>query len=199
MRSKIIFMIILLGLCGFIFLMPDTEPDAHLPSYDNRMQEDHAPTPFTSKEIAEACSTGLEMKYMIEQKGKAPFYQITWFTNSDSEGTDFEATTTDLDGNILQEQTAHATWLELQAHASFPEKDCVINLATIELEMSGKLHCWLYTVKKDGGISKLWFARNLPGPPVLFEQYKGGKRVYRMSLVRNSYLDELEDSESETQ
>jgi len=42
-------------------------------------------------------------------------------------------------------------------------------------------------------LSKLWFARNLPGPPVLFERYKNGKRTYRMSLVRNSYLDSLEE------
>jgi len=147
MRSKIIFTIVVVLLLGFILLSQHSAPEAHLPPYSNRMQEDHAPTPFTSKEIAAVCSTGLETKYMIEQRGKAPFYQITWFVNSDTEGTDFEATITDLDGNIQEEKTAHATWLELQAHASFPEKNCVITLDTIELKMSGKFHCWLYTVK----------------------------------------------------
>ena len=195
MRPGQIMMMIVLVICGFIFLFPVSEDTPHLPSYDNRMQADHAPTPFSSKEIARVCATGLEMKYMIEQQGKPAVYQITWFTNSDFEGSDFEDTTTDLDGNVLEEKQAHATWLELQAHASFPEKDCVITMDTITLEC-GTFNCWLYTVKGKDGVSRLWFAGNLPGPPVLYEQLKNGNRTFRMTLIRNSYLDTLQSGEN---
>ena len=191
MRPKLTLMVIFVVLSGFTFLIPESDNTPHLPSYDNRMKEDHAPTPFTSKEIAQACSTGLEMKYKVEQKGKSTVYQITWFTNTDFKGSDFEVTTTDLDGNVLDEKQAYATWQSLQSHASFPEKDCVITLETIKLD-SGKFNCWLYTVKGKNEVSKFWFARNLPGPPVLYKQFKNGKRTFRMTLVRNSYLNSLE-------
>ena len=192
MKSRRIFVMIVLLLFGYIFLLSVSDDTSHLPSYDNRMKEDHAPTPFTSKEIAQVCSTGLELKYKIEKQGKPTVYEITWFTNSDFEGSDFEITTTNLEGSVLEEKSAHATWQSLQSHASFPEKICVITLETIKLD-SGEFKCWLYTVKREDGVSKLWFARNLPGPPVLYEQFKNGKRAYRMSLIRNSYLDELEE------
>ena len=187
-------MIIFFVLCCFIFLLSVSENTPHLPSYDNRMKEDHAPTPFTSKEIAKVCSTGLELKYKIEEQGKPPVYQITWFTNSDFKGSDFEVTTTDLDGNVLEEKQAHATWQALQSHASFPEKDCVITLETLKLDC-GKFNCWLYTVKGKDSVSRLWFARNLPGPPILYEQFRNGKLTFRMTLIRNSYLDSLESDE----
>lgn len=187
-------MMIVLVMCGFIFLLPVSDNTPHLPSYDNRMKEDHAPTPFSSKEIARVCSTGLELKYKIEQQGKPTVYQITWFTNSDFRGSDIEVTTTNMEGAVLEEKSAHATWLSLQSHASFPEKDCVITLETLKLEC-GKFNCWLYTVKGDGGVSRFWFARNLPGPPVLYEQLKNGKQIYLMTLIRNSYLDTLQSNE----
>jgi hypothetical protein len=150
----------------------------------NRMKPDHAPTPFSAEEIYKGCPSGRITKYLIEIPGKPKHFSISKFVNSSESGTDFEGYTTDLEGKRMgDKQTSHAKWIELQAHASFPEIDTTISSETIKIP-AGEFACLLYTVKSTKGLKKLWFAKKLPGPPVKFEQFQEGKRVYYMVLVK---------------
>ncbi len=163
--------------------------DSKLPPDGNRMKKDHAPTPFTAEEIRLGCPDGRKTKYKIEIPGKPFHYQITTFVNATPETAGFEMTTLDKDGNTIgQMQTATATWSELQTHASFPQSRTKIENASYTTA-AGAFDCWYYHVtgEKDGKpvISKYYFAKKLPGPPIYFIQETDGSPTFTMTLVEN--------------
>ena len=154
----------------------------------NRMKTDHAPTPFSAEEIRKGCPDGRLTSYLIEIPGKPNSYSMTRFVEPNREQTGFENWTTNLQGKIIgKPKRIDAKWRDLQAHASYPEKFTSIALDKITIP-AGSFECLRYSVQMEGDLKKLWFARALPGPPVKFEHYKNGSRVFSMILVKNEVL-----------
>lgn len=157
------------------------------PPLANQLKPDHAPTPFSAQEIREGCPSGHRVVHRIEQVGQDPRIQVTLFVDASADQVGFEVTVTDPDGNSLGNPLrASAKWADLQAHASFPT--AVTTIADEPCQTgAGAFDCWKYTVTQDDGTEqRFWFAKQLPGPPVLFETYKAGERIYRMEMIEQS-------------
>lgn len=157
-----------------------------LPPEANRMQADHAPTPFCADEIRRGCPEGRQDRFRIERAGQPTTFRVVTFTDTSDEGTHFSAQTFDAQGDrIGPDQTATATWVELQGHASFPAERTAITCDTLTTP-AGTFDCWLYAVRPTPGeppvTQRFWFARSLAGPPVRFEQERDGKIAFAMTL-----------------
>ena len=49
---------------------------------------------------------------------------------------------------------------------------------------AGRFRAKLYTVVHGDTVKRLWFATELPGPPVSYTTVKNGKEVLRMTMLR---------------
>jgi hypothetical protein len=150
---------------------------------------DRAPTPFTAEEIRLGCPDGRVTTYKIEIPGKPVHFEVTTFVNGTKETAGFQMIMLDKDGNPMgKKRTATAKWTGLQAHASFPASNTTITQTTYTTP-AGTFDCLLYTVKgeKEGKplISKYYFAKSLPGPPIYFTQETDGTATFIMTLMKN--------------
>ena len=162
--------------------LPSMPPEA------NRMQPDHAPTPFSADEIRAACPEGRWNLFEMQTTGKAKLWQLSTFEHSDEHGADFQGVVVNEEGaEVGSPARDTATWHQLQAHASFPSALTEIRADTYRSD-AGKFDCWLYVVTEHTGdkeiVQRFWFARNLPGPPVRVEQREDGTVTFEMKLVQ---------------
>lgn len=152
------------------------------------MKAGHAPTPFTAAQIRAACPDGRLSIFRLEAQGAPPMRQVFRFLESDAAGTVLEVEVRDAEGTVLSpaRRMPKQPWTALQAHASYPLEQTVITEETIEVE-AGAYECFLYTVTRPGDgparVDRYWFAKALPGPPVLMRSHVGDEVVSTMELV----------------
>jgi len=171
---------------GPLGLLAGTGPEK--PPAVNRMQPDHAPTPFSAEVIRSACPKGRKIVFQVEIFGQPLVYRTTTFGTPSGDGTVMESVTKGADGKqIGKRQMVIAKWKELQAHASFPENQTEIRSETYAAP-AGTFDCWFYTVKETSGgkthVKRFWFAKSLPGPPVCYEEEEEGRVVYRLKMLK---------------
>jgi len=65
--------------------------DSSLPDPANRLKPDHAPTPYSAKQIREACPHGRQDQYRLEQAGRPTTIRITTFGKGDDESVEILA------------------------------------------------------------------------------------------------------------
>jgi len=146
---------------------------------------DHLPTPYTAAEIRDACPSGRTLRYRLERAGEAPVVRVTRYLSVDAAGADQESWLESLDGRRLAEpERERSTWLELQAHASFPTATTERVEEPIDTP-SGRFVCLRYTRVDAKGTWRFWFARELPGQPVRFDQRADGEVVFSATLLEN--------------
>ena len=145
---------------------------AHPPE-SNRTQPDHAPTPYSAAQIRTACGAGRRNTYRIDAAGEAPYLMATvWLGGGEDSG---EAEFSKLEPNgerIAGPGRTEMEWADLQAHASYPAEYTTIEETSIETA-AGTFDVWLYTVTRDGLVERAWFAKDLPGPPVMVSRSHG--------------------------
>src|SRR5262249_54721908 len=91
------------------------------------------------------------------------------------------------DGQRLSEPAREqSTWLELQQHASFAAATTTCAEEHLETP-AGRFDCLRYTRVDEHGTWRFWFARDLPGQPVRFEQQVGDQIVFSATLIANTY------------
>ena len=159
--------------------MPDMPPEEH------RLTPDTLPTPFSAAQIRAACAPGRSNTFRVDRRDAAPYLMQWEFVGGDEEGAESVRWTEALDGTPLEERTtSRSRWTEFQGHASYPVNSTTIGTDTIEIP-AGRFECWLYTTRSDDGeVTRAWFARNLPGPPVLVRSEAGGAVEFSSTLVR---------------
>jgi len=176
-------------LCLSLLLLPAAAAPDEKPAEDpRRLKPGDAPTPYTADEIRKACPDGRTDVFRVEDFGPVKI-KTQKYGAGDEKGTTVEVTITKEDGTPLGNKTMTATWKDLQAHASFPEKDTKITEETIEVP-AGKFDCRLYTlVQKDTDgettTTRAYFAKSLAGPPVKMTSETGGKAVFTMTLLEH--------------
>ncbi len=144
--------------------------------------------PFGATQIRDAQWDGKTTVHRIESEEREPFLRVTKWVEVADDYASFQAIELDLDQNPIGEpMTAKATWGELVEHALFPADVTTVTDATVTVP-AGTYDGWLYTVETPGSkggetVLKLYFARELPGPPVRLEKYEDGERTYLMELV----------------
>ncbi|MDJ0976591.1 MAG: hypothetical protein QNJ98_19195 [Planctomycetota bacterium] len=152
------------------------------------MKEGHAPTPYTAAQIRDGSPTGRETRFRLEAAGAPKMVQVFRFHDSDAEGTVLEVEVLDGEGNVLSaaRRMPKQPWTALQSHASFPADQTDITEESLETA-GGTFDCFLYTVTRSGDgpkrVDRFWFAKTLPGPPVLMRSTVDDEVVTTMELV----------------
>jgi hypothetical protein len=149
------------------------------------LRPDHLPTPFTAAEIRMACVPGRTVRMLVVASGADPYVGVTRFVSGDEDGADREFWTEAPDGRRLTEpEHGHATWLELQEHASMPSATTTIDEETIDIP-AGRYDCLRY-VRIDGDtVDTFWFATSAPGTPLRFEQHVKGELVFSSTAIED--------------
>lgn len=144
-----------------------------------------APPPYTAEQIREATRAGRTLVFAITAEGAPAKRRTTRFVAVDPDGAQIETETADADGkNAVTGPLERATWEDLRKHAEFPRAAVTVTEARVKVK-AGEFDCAVYTVKDDRGVTTLHFAKELPGPPVLFVTERDGKVVSRSELVEH--------------
>jgi len=150
-----------------------------------------APRPFSAEQIRAENPPGTVLLFRIERDGRVPILQETRFVSADEKGAVIQVSFTDENGEALGERsTSEATWRELRDHATFPALHTGRLADWIEVP-AGTFECWLYTVSaaSEGEpiLTRYWFAKSRPGPPIQVEVQRAGQTVMRTVLLQASH------------
>ncbi len=158
--------------------MGDLPPERH------RISPDTLPTPFSADQIREACAPGRSNSFLVVKAGSDPYVGRWEFVAGDAVGADSLRWNETPDGTPLgPREPAHGTWAEFQHHAAYPADRTVITAETIDVP-AGRYECWCYTTTEPGReVTRAWFARDLPGPPVRVVTEAGGEVVFSSTLI----------------
>ena len=150
-----------------------------------------APTPYTAEQIRLATKVGRTYDWRVEMPGKPVAHRVITFTRVAEADLDTTSTMVSDDGatQLAPPKVTHATWEELRKHAEFPKSAVVIDEEKITVP-AGSSDCLTYTVTEGSGseaeVTRFYFAKDMPGAPVMFTTDKGGVRVMTSTLVRYS-------------
>ena len=147
-----------------------------------------APTPYTVAQLRTATRPGRSYEFLVEQPGQPPVRRRMIFVLVSDERVTLATEQFGPDGTLAAPaELSEASWDELRRHASYPKETTRIEDDRTETP-AGQFDCWRYTVVEqtpDGEVrTMLWFAKNLPGPPVETNVERGGEIVSRTSLLR---------------
>lgn len=134
------------------------------------------PAPFTWEQIRAASKSGRAYRYKVEVPGKPSKERVLTFVKVDDDGAEIYA------GG---ENPKRMGWPTLQKHAEFPKSRTTVREETVKLQ-GGKFDCMVYEVRGDDAeVSTYYFAKTLPGAPVMFYVEQDGKRVRTTSLIQH--------------
>jgi hypothetical protein len=150
------------------------------------------PTPFSADEIRAGNPPGTTRVYVVRRGADVALQRTTFLEHAGDQGglARFEVSSRTLDGEPIGTPTeASSTWAELQAHASYPRAEATL-ASTICTTAAGRHEAWMYDWRqpaRDGRPAthhRVWFAKSMPGPPVLYERIVADVLAYRMELVQ---------------
>ena len=144
---------------------------------------DSAPTPYTAAQLRDACKRGRLIELRVEAAGKPAVRRVMTFVSVDDQGAEVATVTLDASGAALDgPKVTQATWEELRKHAEFPRAAATITKATVTVP-AGTFDCLLYEVRDGNEVSRSWFAKALPGPPVQWTVDRTGARVLTVTML----------------
>jgi len=182
----LIMLAVLLPMPALFAVEPARPPEA------NRMRPGDAPTPYSAQQIRKACPDGGFVRFRIETPDSPAVFSVVRFLEGTDAETTLESGMEDAQGKPAgAPQTLRVKWTDLQGHASFHESDTRIEAASAMTPL-GIFNCWKYTVRKKTetgeSVATYWFAKDLPGPPVLLEEHLGGKKIKTMTQIERKPL-----------
>jgi hypothetical protein len=147
--------------------------------------------PFTAAQIHDATHPGRTYDFEVEQAG-APVVGLRLRFVAVYDGhARVERSTFDADGQAVgPTESATVTWDDLVRHAAWPRVATTIEPAHVTVPIGEFDDAVLYTVREDDGgkakITRAWFARTMPGAPLVHIVSVDGVEVSKMRLVRYS-------------
>lgn len=154
-----------------------------LPPERHRLDASHHPTPFSAEEIRAACAPGRRNVFRVAAAGAEPYLDTWTFDGGDATRGTMSHLRTGLDGMPRSElEQSEATWGELQAHASYPVATTGLTVSAVSVG-AGTFEGWRYETVEGDTVTRAWFARTLPGPPVLIVAARRGVEVLRYELL----------------
>jgi hypothetical protein len=157
---------------------------------ERTLEPDHAPTAYTAAQIRTGCGTGRTIVFREVAGTEGPSFRWFKFTGGTAEQAEFAvAQSPSATEEPAKWTPIHAPWAGLQSHGSFPKAQTLIAFERVDTPI-GMYDCALYTITNDKGsapkVTRLWFAFDLPGPPVRHTVTEGGKVVSTTEIVRNT-------------
>ena len=182
---RLLFLALVVAACGQRSTPATTPPPAQ-PVADTAPAADPsiAPQLFTVEQLRAGNPQGRVIELRMEVDGKPPTVEHWEFTAVDGQQATIHAITRDEAGQVLADQSASSTWESLHAHGKFPAAATTIEDNVSVTVPAGTFTTRLYTVKRDGTTTRVWFAADLPGPPVQFTTEKDGKVIARATMLR---------------
>ena len=159
------------------------------------LRPDHHPTPFTADEIRAGSPLGRTVRQRIEETGEPVTLRIQQYVAVDDESGTRLVSTIDADGTRHDTRRSTSTWLELQGHASMPIASTSIDEVALDSPI-GPLDCLRYSAVDGDEIETFWFARTIPGMPVMTERRVAGELVERVTMLSSSVEPLLEEPEA---
>lgn len=153
--------------------------------------DEHAPLPYTADQIRAAMPAGARLRFSLEIEGGPPMFQEWLVTDATALDMELEATVRDAQGAVVEGPARErSTWESLRQHAAFPAATTTRMEARLDTAM-GPQDCWLYQIEGAGPdgqpqTDRYWFARALPGPPVLWERSRGAEVVMRLTQLERA-------------
>jgi hypothetical protein len=143
-----------------------------------------ATPPFTAAQIRSATRVGRTYTFKVEEADQAPTYMRMEFTVVDEDRATIERTMINDLGEDAGAMTGESTWDELVTHASYPAASTEVEEDTIDVP-AGSFECFVYIVTEDdgGSVTRVYFAKSLPGAPILHEVEIDGEWASRMTLI----------------
>jgi len=135
-----------------------------------------AAAPFSWQEIRAATKNGRTYRYRVEAPGKPTKERVLTFTKVDDNGAEIFA------GGDAPKRMG---WVALQKDAEFPKDKVTVREESIKLP-GGKFDCLVYELRGDAGETwTYFFAKSLPGAPVLFYTEQDGRRIKTTTLLQH--------------
>ena len=170
--------------CASLSTTPSSPPDT------NRIQADHAPTPFSADDLYNGFSEGTQLQFELGASGQPIQLQTMTFTGITETEVLVKVDMADTDGtNLSSSPPSKAKWSELQSHGSFPAATTTIARET-KASKFGDVECWHYTVgSSEQGrsvVSHYWWDVERPGPPIELTSESDGKTFFKLEMVSDS-------------
>ncbi|HEY5925357.1 MAG TPA: hypothetical protein VIV11_26920 [Kofleriaceae bacterium] len=143
-----------------------------------------APQLFTVEQLRAGNPKGRTIEIRMEADGKPTTIEHWVFTAVDADQATIHAITRDEAGKVISDAVGTSTWAELHKHGQFPAAATTIDDNVSITVPAGTFTTRLYTVKTGEATRRVWFAADLPGPPVQFTTEQGGKVVLRAQMLR---------------
>lgn len=166
---------------------PEAAPAADGSAGDGEPAVALADPPFTAEQIRDATKVDRTYRFLLHQGGQK--IDVTMrFTQVTPDFATIERTVVDAEGKVLEQASEDSTWQQLVGHAAYPAAATQISDTTVEVP-AGSFDAVLYTVtgEQQGTpvVSRVYFAKALPGAPVKTEIEAGGQVVFTMELVEH--------------
>lgn len=137
------------------------------------------PSAFTAEQIRAATKPGRTYRFKVETPDAPPAERVMTFTKVDAEGAELATS---------GEPPKRVTWEELRKHGEFPSANVSVHEEKVTVP-AGTFDCVVYVVVGEGAesgeVKTFYFAKSLPGAPVLFFTNKEAKRVMTSTLVEH--------------
>lgn len=162
--------------------LPFSGPEVLAPLADGTL-----PRPFTAAELHAGLPDGSRIHLVVAMPGQ-PVVEQRW-TFLDGTATAVTIASEMWAGGALvkDEGKAQSEWTALVEHAAFPAAAAARYSGRVPTKL-GTLDAWLYEVTEAGDdgapvLARYWFAKSLPGPPVLYTQERDGVEIFRMEQI----------------
>jgi hypothetical protein len=160
---------------------PDVGEDAEGPAAKGEL----APIPFTADVLQAGMPKGTRMMFGVTQADGRVIRMMEVVESDATKVGMMQGVRTPEGKTLEQPKKVVSTWQELETHGHFPAE----NTKRVEEKVkvaAGEYDSWHYTVTNpaDSTMTKeFWFAKELPGPPVLMEAKKAEMTGMRMELI----------------
>ncbi len=138
-----------------------------------------------------ATRDGRQYTFAVHVKGKPTGRRILTFSNVTDVNATVSSHNTDLTGVSLGPVVStEVTWEQLRMHARYDAASTTIREGSTTVG-AGTFECMVYVVMarhSDGAetLSRLWFAKKLPGAPVRMSISRNGEPLFAMTLSRHT-------------
>jgi hypothetical protein len=181
MRSAVLLSVLLVIACSGESRAPLTAPtppaaaEPPVSPAEAPVAADVFPTPYSAEQIRDATRPGRAYTWRVEAGDAPAVERVVAFGQVDATGAELSS-----DG-----KSRRVSWEELRKHAEFPRAAVTTREETVTLP-AGTFDCVVYIVagSASGEVRTFYFAKSLPGAPVLFFAEKDGSRTMTSTLIR---------------
>lgn len=185
--AALVIIVLLGGAAGCAGTQPVSE-ESESRSPGGTAEPGFAPTPFTAEQIRNAMPVDLKVGIAMTLHQNGQTQQQTQYLHvleSTPEKVQLESWTV-AGEQESEHRTAWSEWAELRDHAKFPAEMTRIDDFRLTTAL-GTYDTWRYTIEQDrDGLldrQEFYFAKDLPGPPILFNRTLGGQPVFEAAII----------------